>query len=215
VKRANARQSDVDLALADILTAQAAVDAANAALEKTIIRAPADGTVTRIDIHVGDLVEANKPVIVVQDVSNMYIEAEVNESNVASVSIGQSVTVTYDALTGQTFNATVSSVDLSPTVNDGIVNYKLTALITDIASVKTGMTANLSIQTAYKPEVLVIPDRVITETDGAKTVEVYTDERRGKTEMRTITTGLRGDGGLIEVISGLTEGERIRFSPPQ
>jgi multidrug efflux pump subunit AcrA (membrane-fusion protein) len=74
------------------------------------------------------------------------------------------------------------------------------------------MTANLSIQTAYAANVIVIPQRTITEKDGIKTVEVLVDERKQTTETRTITTGLVGDGGLVEVTSGLAAGERVVFN---
>ena len=53
--RATARQSDVDAALADVVVAQAGLDSATAALERTILRAPADGTITAVDVKVGEL----------------------------------------------------------------------------------------------------------------------------------------------------------------
>lgn len=212
IKRAAARQVDIDAATADIVTAQAAVDSANAALEKTIIRAPADGTVTKVAINLGDTVKVNDVAIVVQDVSNLYVEANVNESSIAHIAIGQSVQVTYDAFgKGDTYQAVVSSVDLSPTVVDGIVNYKIKAFVSDATNVKPGMTANLSIQTAYLPDVLVIPERVITEKAGVKTVQVLASDRGDKVIARTITTGLRGDGGMVEVTSGLVDGEKIQL----
>lgn len=212
VKRASARQVDVDAATADIVTAQAAVDSANAILEKTIIRAPADGTVTKVAINLGDTVKANDTAIVVQDIANLYIEANINESNIANIIIGQPVQVTYDAFgKDTTYQATVSSTDLSPTVIDGIVNYKIKAVITDTATIKPGMTANLSIQTAYLPDTLVIPSRVIAEKDGIKTVQVIANDSSDKTITRIITTGLRGDGGMVEITKGLVEGEKIKF----
>lgn len=214
VKRANARQSDVDLALADILTAQAAVDSANAALEKTIIRAPSDGTITKVDVHVGDYAQAQKPVIILQDISNLYLKADVNESNIASVALGQPVEVTYDALDESVVSkATISSIDLSPTVVDGIVNYKINALIADASNIKSGMTANLSVQTAYIADAIVVPERVVTVKDKVATVLVLTDERHNKTESRVVTTGLRGDGGMIQITSGLSAGEKVLFVP--
>ncbi len=214
LEKATARTVDVDAALAEVLTARGAVEAAQAEIEKTIIRAPAAGTITRVDLRLGELIETNESVITLQDIGNLYLEADINESNITNIAIGQPVSVTYDALgKGVTYNAQVSSVDLGATVVDGIVNYKIKALVTDITQIKPGMTANLSIQTAFVPNVLVIPTRVITEENGEKSVQIITDERRMKTEKRVITTGLRGDGGLTEVTSGLTAGEKIAFIP--
>jgi RND family efflux transporter MFP subunit len=211
--KAKARSADVDIAHADVVSAQGQVQAAQAALEKTIIRAPAGGTVTKVDINPGDLAESFESVITVQDIGHLYIEADVNESDVSHIAVGQPISITYDAFGKATiYQATVSSIDLAPTVVDGIVNYKLKAQIADATNVRPGMTANLSVQTAFMPDVLVIPDRTITEKDGVQTVEVLVDERDQTTETRTITTGLHGDGGLVEVTSGLSVGERLIFT---
>ncbi len=216
IKKANARDADVDAALAEVITARGSLESAQAELEKTYLRAPADGTITSVDIKPGEIAEAFKQVMVLQDISNLYLEADVNESSVAHITIDQPVTVSYDALGGNTqFRAKVSSVDPAATIVDGIVNYKVKALVEDPAEIRPGMTADLSIQTAFVPNVLVIPNRVITEKDGAKTVSVLIDERRGTKETRTITTGLKGDGDLVEVTSGLSEGEQVVFQPAQ
>lgn len=204
--------SDIEAARADVVSAEGSLASAQAAFEKTVVRAPADGTVTKLDIKLGQLAEAFVPVVTIQDVGNLYIEANVNESNISFVKEGQPVTVTYDALVRDLpFQTTVTLVDLGATIVDGIVNYKLKALVPNPEAVRPGMTANLSIQTAFVPGALVIPDRVITTEGTEKSVLVVTDEEKGKTEKRVITTGLRGDGGLVEVLSGLTEGERVLF----
>jgi multidrug resistance efflux pump len=96
VQRATARQPEIDAALADIVIAQASLDNANANLEKTILRAPADGTVTRVNIKIGEVPEANKEAIGLQDVSNLYLEAKVNETSVPHLVVGQPVTVTFE-----------------------------------------------------------------------------------------------------------------------
>jgi RND family efflux transporter MFP subunit len=206
--------SDVDVSQADVVSAQASLASAQAAFEKTVIRAPSDGTVTKIDVKLGQLAEAFSPVISIQDVGNLYIEANVNESNISHVVVGQPVSVTYDALgRDKVFMTTVSSVDLGATVVDGIVNYKVKAVVPDTTNIRSGMTANLSIQTAFVPNSVVIPERVITVSkEGVQSVEVLVDERKGRTENRTVTTGLVGDGGLVEITSGLSEGERALFS---
>jgi multidrug efflux pump subunit AcrA (membrane-fusion protein) len=205
--KANARSADVDVAHADVVSAQGGVQAAQAAVEKTIVRAPASGTVTKVDIKLGDLAESFDPVITVQDIEHLYIEADVNESDVSNIQVDQPITITYDAFGKSTsYSAAVTSIDLAPTVVDGIVNYKLNAQIERSDTIRPGMTANLSIQTAFVPNVLVIPERVIKD---GNTVTVIDAE--GNEEIRTVTLGLRGDGGLVEVTSGLSEGEQVLF----
>ncbi len=207
--RASAREADVDAALADVVVAQAGVDTAVAALEKTILRAPADGTITAVDIKIGEIAEVGKRAVALQDVSNLYLEANINESDIKSVALDQPVTVTFDAFPGDTYQATVSSVDPAATIDDNVVNYKIKALLADIQTIKPGMTANLTIKTAEVPNVLVLPARTITIIDGKSTVQLVTDERRKKTVVHQIETGLKGDGNLVEIVSGINEGDRV------
>lgn len=212
LKRATARQADVDAALADVVTGQAGVEQAIARLEKKILRAPADGTITKVDVKVGEIVTPQKEVVVLQDVGNLYLEANIGEGSISSVVAGQNVIVSYDAFPGKTYTATVSSVDPAATQDGSIVNYKIKALISDISMVKPGMTANMAIVTAEVPNVLVLPARVILKDDaGSQYVDriVETRGRREKTKQVSVTTGVRGDGDIVEITSGLAEGDRI------
>jgi RND family efflux transporter MFP subunit len=218
LKRATARQPDVDAALADVITGQAGVEQALARLEKKILRAPADGTVTRVSVKVGEIVTPQKEVVVVQDVANLYLEANIGEGSISTVALGQSVSVSYDAFPGTSYTASISSIDPSATEEGTIVNYKIKALLTDISMVKPGMTANMTIVTAEIPDILVVPARVIKKND---TGEQYVDKivetrgRREKTQEVVVTTGLRGDGDILEIKTGLTEGDRILWRATQ
>jgi len=212
LKRATARPADVDAALADIVTAQASLESANASLEKTILRAPADGTITAVNIKVGVVPQSMETAIILQDVSNLYLEANVNESYVGQLMVGQNVSITFDALPGTTYRGTVSSVDPAATVTDNIVNYKVKALLSASENILPGMTADMTITTGSAIGVLTLPGRVITEKDNAHQVEVITDTRRNKTQERVVTLGLRGDGDVVEITSGLTEGDKVLWS---
>lgn len=212
ITQATARQPDIDVALADVVTAQAGVDNATAVLEKTILRAPADGTITAVNVKVGEIPELGKVAIALQDVTNLYLEANVNESSIKSVAVGQPVTVTFDAFPGDTYHATVSSIDPAASIENNVVNYKVKALLSDIDKIRPGMTANITIQTAEVDNVLVLPGRVITTQNGQSTVQFITDERKQKTSVRAVTTGLRGDGDLVEITNGLAEGDKVLWS---
>lgn len=213
IKKAAARSVDVDAARAEMISAEGSLARALADFEKTVIRAPANGTITKVDLKLGELAETFEPVITLQDVTNLYIEANVNESNISNIALNQPVTITYDALgKDKLFSSAVNSVDLGATIVDGIVNYKVKTLVPDVTTIRSGMTANISIQTAFVPQVIVVPERVIYNEKEQTTVDVLIDEKRGKKEKRIVTTGLRGDGGLVEITSGLSEGERVVFT---
>ncbi|HXK38026.1 MAG TPA: efflux RND transporter periplasmic adaptor subunit [Candidatus Paceibacterota bacterium] len=208
--KAASRPADISAAEADVVSAQGAVEAAQSDLEKTILRAPADGTITKIDTKLGDLVSPNVPVVTLQDVGNLYIEANVNESDIVGLSVGQPVSITYEALgKAAVFQGTVSEVNLGATINAGIVNYKIKASVLDVQNIKPGMTADIVVQTAKVDGALVLPSRFVHENASGKFVYLITREEDMKTEERPITTGLRGDGGYVQIMSGLSAGDKV------
>ncbi|MDE2311909.1 MAG: efflux RND transporter periplasmic adaptor subunit [Patescibacteria group bacterium] len=209
LKQAQARPADVDAAKAQILTAQGQVQAAQSALENTMVRAPADGTITSVDIKVGEQATALKEVVVLQDVNNLHIEANVSEANIAQISANQSVDVTFDALgPDRHFTATVQTVNPASTVVSGVVNYLVKASLPDIPDIKPGMTANMTILVGQKSGVLVVPQRAVL-VNGAKHVRVIDDPKKKTYHEVEVQTGMEADGGLIEITSGLSEGQEI------
>ncbi len=211
LKQAEARPADVDAARAQVLTGQGQVQAAEAALEHTLVRAPADGTVTQVNIKVGEQATAGTPVVVLQDVANLHLEANVSEADIASVSPNQSVDVTFDALgVARHFTAQVETVNPASTVISGVVNYKVKALLTNVSSeIKPGMTANMTIQVAHKDNVLAVPQQAVVTEDHSQYVRVVDDLKKKTYHQVKVETGITADGGLVEITGGLSEGQTV------
>ena len=209
IKESSARDSEIELAQADILSAEGQVQAAEARYENTIIRAPTDGTITEIGIKVGELAQAQKEVMVLQDVTNMYLEANVNEANIDKIKIGALTEVTFDAFGSEkTYQTTIAKIDPSATLISGVVNYKITASLDQIVGLKPEMSANLTVIVAEKHQVIAVPARaILTDSDGQRTIRLITNSQKKKFKTMPVVTGLDGDGGLTEIISGLTEGQ--------
>jgi HlyD family secretion protein len=210
LKKSQARPADIASAQAQILIAQGQVQAAQSALENTIIRAPADGTITSVDIKVGEQASPSKEVLILQDVGNLHIEANVSEANIASIKSGQTVDVTFDALgPDRHFNATVQTVNPASTVVSGVVNYKVTAAVDNISEIKPGMTANMTILVAQKDNVLAVPSSAVINQNNNQYVRVVDDIKKGSYHQVQVQTGLSADGGLVEIVSGLNEGQTV------
>ncbi len=211
LKQSAARQADLDLALADILSAQGQLQNAQANYEHTVLRAPASGTITKVDVKLGEIAQASKEVMILQDVSNLYLEANVNEANIESVKIGAPVVLTFDAFgTDQDFVGKIMKVDPASTLISGVVNYKVTASIDATPTLRPGMTANMTILVGEKDGVIVAPARaIITDKTGKKTVRVVNNKKtKAYTEVE-VATGMEGDGGFTEITAGLKEGDEI------
>ena len=208
LKKSAARPADLAVAEAGVLTAQVAYD-------NTILTAPASGTIVHVDTKVGERADAQKEIMVLQDVSNLYVEANINETSLAQVKEGQPVDMTFDAFGPDTkFNGWVMHIDPSSTTSDGVVNYVIKVSVekkpdtTDI--IRPGMNANMVITCADYGDEVVIPQAAITKnTDGTQIVNLVTDKKTGKYKTQIVTTGDEGDGNLIEIKSGLAEGDSI------
>ncbi len=211
LKKAGARGADIDLAKANILTAEGQLQLASANLEHTILRAPAGGTITNVDIKIGELAQALKNVVTLQDVNSVYLEANINEANVTSIKIGAPIDITFDAFnTDQIFKGTILKIDPASTIISGVVNYKITANVSDTPKLRPGMTANMTVLVGEKNNVLVVPSRaILKDKTGVKTIRLVTNTKTKDYKEVEISTGMEGDGGMTEVSTGLSEGEEI------
>jgi HlyD family secretion protein len=207
LKKASARP-------ADLAAAQASIDQAQATYENTILRAPASGTVTHVDTKIGERVDSQKAVVAIQDIGNLYIEANINETNISKVAEGQEVSMTLDAFGPEVyFKGSVMHIDPSSTSADGVVNYVIKVSVLNTSDspyvIRPGMNANMTILAWVHPNVLSIPKAAIDVRDDGSYVRVVVDEKKKTLEDRKVTTGSLGDGNMIEVTSGISAGEKV------
>lgn len=210
LKKIQARPADIAAAQAALLSAEGQLEAANAQLENTIIRAPVNATITKLDTKVGEQATALKPVITLQDVGNLYIEANISEANIAQIQLGQKATCTFDALgTNREFEGVVATIDPASTVTSGVVNYKITISVPQSNEIKPGMTANVSVMVGGRAGVLAVPQRAVISKDGKQYVRVVTDIKKNTYREQEVETGLEADGGVVEITKGLSANQTI------
>ncbi len=210
VQRSAARPADLAVARAQILSAQGQVASARAILGNLTLRAPANGTITQITVKVGEQASALQAVMTLQNIGDLHAEANVSEANVASLKIGQTVDFTFDALGPDRHSTgTIQTINPASTVVSGVVNYKVTASIPKIAEIKPGMTANMTILVDEKKQVLTAPNSAVISENGKRSVRVIDDTVKKTYHSVDVTTGLEADGGLVEILSGVTEGQEV------
>jgi RND family efflux transporter MFP subunit len=207
---AQASSADIDAAKAQILSAQGQVDAAAATYSNTILKAPSDGTITQVNIKVGEQASALQPVMTLQNVNDLHAEADVSEADIASLQPGQSVDFTFDALgPDRHFTGSVLTINPASTVISGVVNYLVKATLPNIPDIKPGMTANMTILVAKKSGVLAVPSSAVINQNSNQYVRVVDDIKKGTYHQVQVQTGLNADGGLVEITSGLSEGQTV------
>jgi len=209
-QKAKAQPADLAVARAQVLSAQGVVETAQTAFNNTILKAPIDGTITQIDTKVGQQATAMQPVIILQNINSLHTEAYVSEANVASLKIGQTVNYTFDALgPDRIFTGQILTINPASTVISGVVNYLVTASLPNITEIKPGMTVNMTVLVAQRENVLAVSSSAIINQDGGQFVRLVDDSKKKTYHQVKVTTGLQADGGLVEILEGLTSGQEI------
>ncbi len=189
--------------------AEASVASALSGLQKTMIVAPFAGTISDVSVTVGETVSSGKSVISMLAVDAFEIEAKVPEIDIVKVNVGAEVEVTLDAYgKGVVFPATVTRVNPTATVEGSVPMYKVIITFTgNDKRIKSGMTANVRIITENKPQAIVLPARFVEVEDNSNGIVLV---REGKEESeREVTLGIRGQDGLVEILSGVEVGDVV------
>ncbi len=209
LKKAPARQTDIDAARARVRQAQADVARASAQLRDAILIAPVDGIVTKVNVKVGQIRPISEPAITMLGNSPYRIEMFVSEVDIPKVVLGQSGSITLDAFRATPFPIHVGEIDSAATDKDGVPKYRIKLDFNEnILSLKVGMTGDADIITGSRKDVVTVPLRSVVETaSGTSIVRVLKEDGRSYDEV-PVTTGMEGEGGAIEV-TGLDEGKTV------
>jgi HlyD family secretion protein len=213
LKRAGATPEEISAQKAKIASARASIQSYQAQLTKMTLVAPLDGVVTKQDAKRGAIAGAGVTLVSLQSKGAYKIEANIPEVDIAKIAVADTAKITLDAYgDGVAFMGTVASIDPSERVIDGVPTYKVTLTFADTEEkVRSGMTANITIETDKKTGVLAVPARAVKEKDGQKVVRVLPagDPTLVTPVERVVETGLRSSDGRVEIVSGLSEGETV------
>lgn len=158
----------------DISAAEAKVFAAQAILNQANIRATFGGTITELSPQVGDLVSIGEEAFRVDDLSALLLELSVSEIDINNVSIGQLVTVNFDAIESRAYHGEVTEIAATSSSGTG---YEVIAKLTDADElVKLGMTADIFIQVREVKNVLLIPNQAIRVLNGEYVIYLLESE---------------------------------------
>jgi len=208
-------------------TAVSALSQAESDASETNILAPMDGTVVGEPKTVGTMAVAtsDNPTVIMRiaDLSTKKIMAKVDETDIGSVKVGQRATFTVDAYTDKTFTARVTKISQTDTANTwdtstssssasasssaAVIYYYVTLEVDDPENLLLpAMTARVEINTADKPDALVVPISTLkTDANGSYVIVRNPD---GSQENRYVQAGIYSDD-YVEILDGLSEGEEV------
>jgi len=169
------------------------------------LRSPASGVVLEKNVVEGDRIMPGMTLYRIADLSRVWIEAEVFEKDLAGVKVGQGSVVSFEAYPGESFTGAVTYVYPTVSVQSRTARIRI-ELANPAGRLKPGMYAQITLDVPPTEPVLVVPRSSVIET-GQRTL-VFVADAGGALLPREILTG-RTSGQLVEVLSGLEEGERI------
>jgi HlyD family secretion protein len=197
---------------AEIIAAQARVDAAQATLNLGRVIAPFPGIVTESYPLPGDQVGAGAAAFRLDNLSSLFVDVEVSEVDINSVSIGQAVWLTFDAILGREYHGVVVEVAQTGTAVQGVVSFKVTVELMDADQyVKPGMTAAVNIMVNELKNVILIPNRAVRLVDGERVVYLLVDGQPVKTGIRL---GASSDTMSVLLSGDVKEGDMVILNPP-
>ncbi len=166
ITNAQGADAQVNVAMAQVKQAEAALNAAELDLKYTTIRSPVNGIVVARNIEVGQTVAASFATpnlfLIALDLTKMQVDTNVSESDIGGITEGKEATFTVDAYPGVPFAGTIRQVRLAPINVQNVVTYNVVVGVDNKdLRLKPGMTANVSIVVAQKDQVLKVPNAAL------------------------------------------------------
>lgn len=236
-----------DLALTQLHLAQAQLDQATANLEqteynlsKTTITSPMDGMVTALNAEVGEIVligTMNNPgtvIMMISDMSETQAEVEVDETDIASVKLGQETKIEIDAFPDTTFKGEVTEIGHTARISglgtqDQVTNFLVKVMLLDkIPDLKPGMSATADITTNSHPNVLNVPIQAVVmreeKTDTLKeekkeegalastdSTKAKKEKEKKKKEVEGVFVVKEGRAKFVKVQTGIADQQNIEI----
>ena len=184
------------------------------------ITAPISGTVIEKDVKAGDALTSGTTLCVLYDLSYLEMVINVDELQVSSLSVGQSVQVTADAVPDKTYVGEVTRVSMKGSSSGGTTTYPVTVRIDDIDGLRPGMNANAEIVVANATSALCVPNAAIVQGGYVLVTKDSPSAANAAPEMDApdgyvyveVKTGV-SDDDYTQITSGLTAEDPIAYDP--
>ena len=174
------------------------------------ILAPIDGTIILRNVQPGQTFTSADAILVMSD--RLTIKAQVDETDIAQISLKQKTDVVLDAYPGQIMAADVDKIAYDSKTINNVTTYIVDVLPEIIPpEMRSGMTANVSFAVASKKDVLLVPTNAVKNKEGRHFVTIPSPDQHEKPIEKEVELGIT-DGKMVEIVSGVSEGEVVLAS---
>jgi len=196
-----------EAAVQALLSAESAIEILQTQLKQTRLTAPFYGTILTREVIAGEVVKLGETVFTFYPADELLVEAEIYEGDIGFVAIGGKAKLEFVAFPDQIFEGEIVAIDSVPVLIDGVVHYiaKL-RIINPPPQILPSMSVDVLFSLIQKENALVVPEAAIERRDGKAFARVLLG---GNVEEREVVLGLRGSGGMIEILEGLSDKETV------
>ncbi|WP_312280078.1 efflux RND transporter periplasmic adaptor subunit [Oscillibacter sp.] len=216
---ANAANDSVQSAEDSLKSAELSMETSQKQLEDYTITSPIDGTIVDKKIKAGEKVESGNTLCIIYDLSYLEMTLSVDELDITQVTVGQNVTITADAVEGETFTGQVTKISMAGTTSNSATTYPVTVRIDDYGDLWPGMNVDAEIVLAENDNALSIPsaalergNKVLITANSPSAANALEDKAPDNYVYVSVETGVSNDD-YIEITSGLQEGDTVADLP--
>jgi len=204
--KAQNTDADVQAQRAAVATAQSALQKAQLIFDSITIRSPVAGVVAEIAVNVGDLISPSTAIMTVIDPDPMWLQAQVNETDMAQVRVGQPASVTPSGYPDLTIRGKVTQIDLHAQVVSNVSVFTTTIEVPNRdGKLLWGMNADAEISVLALKNVLTLPTSAVKSANGSATVTIVDGGQQVAWDVQTGAT----DGTRTQIVAGLDEGTEV------
>ena len=186
-------------------------------LDNYTITSPISGTIIDKQYKTGDTVTSGKTLCTIYDLSYLEMTLNIDELDISSVAVGQSVRITADAVEGRSYTGVVTKVSVVGTTSGGITSYPATVRIDETDGLLPGMNVDAEIVIEEAADTLAIPagavsrgNMVLITEDSPSAVNAVAQEAPEGYVYVRVEVGI-SDDDYAQVISGLQEGDTVAY----
>ncbi len=205
--KAGPKQSDIDAAQAAEVVATLQRDQAQHQLDQTNLAAPYAGIISTVNAKPG--MASSGVAMVISDISTLYVDTTVDETDIGKIQVGQPVQITLNALSNISLTGKVARITQTADTTASVITYAVRiALDKTDAPIKVGMSANAMFIVSQAQNVLRVPNNYLRVNSTTGQTTVFLVNADGTLLQVPVTTGLQGSD-YTEIVNGLYEGETI------
>jgi membrane fusion protein (multidrug efflux system) len=204
----SASKADYDEARALLDVAEAAAEAKRAVIAKKKVLAPFSGRLGIRKVDLGQYLAPGSPIVPLEALSPIYADFSLPERHLASLAVGQKVSVAVQAYPGETFEGRIRALD--PGIEQGTRSVKVRAVLENPQErLRPGMFAEVQVLLAADRRVLTIPDTAVTYAPYGDSVFLIAQGEQGPTVQRKQVETGETRQGRVAITSGLAKGDRV------